>query len=231
MLCETMFEEITNSIKFRRSSSFDSNIIWIGGNERQALVDTGTGMYHESLVKDLEKIGSSQQDITDIILTHSHIDHIGGVVPFLSENSPKIHLHRSEGNRINSGNMDLTLSDTFGVTLPQFRVDGLFDDKDTIDLGNVSLKVHHTPGHSSGCVCLEVLGESIMITGDTMFAGGSFGRVDFPTGDPKKLVKSLKKLSEMKFEVALPGHMQAVTHNANNAAEQSYRMAKRTFGF
>ncbi|MGV9169847.1 MAG: MBL fold metallo-hydrolase [Promethearchaeia archaeon] len=224
-----MFEEINNSIHFRQSKSFDSNIIWIDGGERQALVDTGTGMYHESLLKDLKKIGSSEHEITDIIFTHSHIDHIGGVVPLLSSNDYRMYLHRSEGQRINSGNMELTLSDTFGVDLPQFKMDILLDDQDVIDIGDVSLKVHHTPGHSCGCICLEVVGENIMLTGDTMFPSGSFGRVDFPTGDPRKLVKSLKKLSEMEFGIALPGHMHAIRHDAKNAAQQSYRMAKRMF--
>ncbi|TFF68466.1 MBL fold metallo-hydrolase [Candidatus Thorarchaeota archaeon] len=224
-----MFEQIANSIFFRTSSSFDSNIGYISSGDRRALVDTGTGMHSDSVQRDLNRLGVSIEDITDILLTHSHIDHIGGVVGILKETNPTIHLHKSEAERINAGDMELTLSSHFGVKLPPMKIDNLLEEGDTVNLGDVTLEVLHTPGHSIGSICLFEKSQSLMFTGDTMFAGASFGRVDFPTGSPERLVASLKRLSEIDFEIALAGHMHPIKHNASRSAQSSYRSAKMMF--
>ncbi|MHA2378309.1 MAG: MBL fold metallo-hydrolase [Candidatus Thorarchaeota archaeon] len=214
---------------FLVSSSFDSNIIYVDAGEKQVLIDTGTGIYSENLGRDLEKVGSSIESITDIVLTHSHIDHIGGVLPILNICSPKLHLHRSEGDMINSGDMRLTLSNTFGVELPSMRIDGLIEDGDVLSFGDIDFKVYNTPGHSIGSICLHIEDRGILITGDTMFPGGSFGRVDFPTGSPGQLVESLKRITEWEFEIALPGHMNAILGNGKRYAQMSYEMAQSLF--
>ncbi|MHA1926296.1 MAG: MBL fold metallo-hydrolase [Candidatus Thorarchaeota archaeon] len=226
-----MFRQISDNIYIRVSSSFDSNIIYINGGEKQILVDAGTGMYPDALNQDLEKIGSSIEAITDIVLTHSHIDHIGGVLPIIETTSPMLHLHKSEGDMINSGNMALTLSTTFGVELPQMKIDNLLEEGQNLFLGDVSFRVYSTPGHSIGSICLHLEDQGILITGDTLFPGGSFGRVDFPTGNPQQLVASLKRITELEFVIALPGHMNAITSNAKRHAESSYEMASRMFSY
>jgi hydroxyacylglutathione hydrolase len=68
-----------------------------------------------------------------------------------------------------------------------------------------------------------------MITGDTLFAGGSFGRVDFPGSSAKQIVESLKRLSTLDFQIAIPGHNQIIRHSANLSAERSYQIAKSWF--
>lgn len=224
-----MFDQIAPNIHFRTSSSFDSNIGLISSNKKVVLVDTGTGMHSNDLRRDLKNLGVSFSDVTDIVLTHSHIDHIGGVVAILEESDPAIHLHKSEAEMINSGNMDLTLSSHFGVKLPPIRIDKMLEEGDTVRFGEVSLEVLHTPGHSLGCVCMFEKSLSLMFTGDTMFPGASFGRVDFPTGSPEDLVASLKRLSEIDFEIALPGHMYPIKHDASKSAGNSYRSARMMF--
>jgi glyoxylase-like metal-dependent hydrolase (beta-lactamase superfamily II) len=224
-----MFQLIADSIYFRMSRSFDSNIVFLTSNGRQVLIDTGTGMYSDRLDGDLQKIGSSLSAITDIVLTHSHIDHIGGVARLLKEGTPKLHLMKAEAEMINSGDMSLTLASTFGTSLPQMKIDEVIEDKGIIEFGDIQLQAFNTPGHSIGSTCFRVLDSPIMITGDTMFPGGSFGRVDFPTGDPAALVKSLQLLSTMDFEIALPGHNAAIMQGGNHSASISYRTAKNWF--
>ncbi|MGY5852267.1 MAG: MBL fold metallo-hydrolase [Candidatus Thorarchaeota archaeon] len=224
-----MFEHISGPVHVLVSRSFDSNIIYIDGGDKQVLVDAGTGLYASNVNKSLQQLGSSLDSITDVILTHSHIDHIGGVVPILENDPPKIHLHKEEADMINSGDMRLTLSDTFGVELPTINIEGVLNEGDVLSFGEVDLEVIHTPGHSSGSICLHIESLGLIITGDTLFSGGSFGRVDFPTGDPAKLVQSLKRLSEMKFEIALPGHMSPMRHGAERSAALSYKYARSMF--
>ncbi|TFG34743.1 MBL fold metallo-hydrolase [Candidatus Thorarchaeota archaeon] len=224
-----MFDQISKSIYFLVSQSFDSNITFIRSGEHHILIDTGTGLYTSNLDRNLRQTDSSLESITDIVLTHSHIDHIGGIIPLLEEGSPKLHLHRAEAEPINRGDMSQTLSDTFGVDLPPMKIEGILDEGSTLDFGDVKMEVFHTPGHSLGSICLMIEGTGILVTGDTLFPGGSFGRVDFPTGDARKLVESLKRISEMEFNIGIPGHMNAMTHNAKKSALASYQMAKTMF--
>jgi len=224
-----MFDKIADSIYFLVSRSMDSNITFIQSGDHHILVDTGTGMNYATLDKNLQNIGSSLSSITDIVLTHSHIDHIGGVIPIVESQNPKIHLHKAEAEPINNGDMSQTLSDTFGVDLPPFTIEGILEEGTILDFGDIKMKVYHTPGHSLGSICLMIQDTGILITGDTLFPGGSFGRTDFPTGSNRSLVDSLKRISEMTFEVGLPGHMQAMKFNAKKSANASYQMAKQMF--
>lgn len=224
-----VFDQISKSVYFLVSRSFDSNITFIKSNDHHILIDTGTGLYISSLERELHDLGSSLSSITDIILTHSHIDHIGGVIPILETCSPKIHLHRAEAEPINRGDMSHTLGDTFGADLPPLKIDSILDEGSTLDFGEVKMRVFHTPGHSEGSIVLEIQDTGILLTGDTLFPGGSFGRVDFPTGSPEKLVASLKRISEMEFDIGLPGHMNAMKYNAKKSALTSFKLAKTMF--
>lgn len=224
-----MLDQIIENVYFILSRSFDSNIIYIKSGDHEILVDAGTGLYASNLDKDLQTKGSSLNSITDIVLTHCHIDHLGGVIPLLEAGSPKLYLHETEASRINKGDMSQTLGDTFGADLPPFKIDTMLNEGDLIDFGDVKLKVFHTPGHSSGSITMEILDTRILITGDTLFPGGSFGRTDFPDGDSRTLVASLKRISEMDFDIGLPGHMNAMKFNARHSAMKSYEMAKNWF--
>ncbi|MFW9958392.1 MAG: MBL fold metallo-hydrolase [Candidatus Odinarchaeota archaeon] len=224
-----MFDQISKSVYFLVSRSFDSNITFIKSDDHHILVDTGTGLYASALDRELHDVGSSLSSITDIVLTHSHIDHIGGVIPILEACSPKIHLHRAEAEPINKGDMSNTLGDTFGAALPPLKIENILDEGSILDFGGVKMFVFHTPGHSEGSIVLEIENTGILLTGDTLFPGGSFGRVDFPTGNPEKLVESLKRVSEMEFDVGLPGHMNAMKYNAKKSALTSYQIAKTMF--
>jgi hydroxyacylglutathione hydrolase len=224
-----MFDRISESVYFLMSRSFDSNITYIKSDDHHILVDTGTGLYASSLEKALRDIGSSFSSITDIILTHSHIDHIGGVIPILEVSSPRIHLHRAEAEPINRGDMSYTLSDTFGADLPPLRIESILEEGTMLDFGDVKMIVYHTPGHSEGSIVIEIENTGILLTGDTLFPGGSFGRVDFPTGSPEKIVESLRRISEMDFDIGLPGHMNAMKYNAKKSALTSYQIAKSMF--
>lgn len=224
-----MLDQIADGIFFILSRSFDSNITYIKSGDHEVLVDTGTGLYAANLEKDLQTQGSSLGAITDVVLTHCHIDHIGGVIPLLEKGSPKLYLHKEEAEPINNGDMSHTLGDTFGADLPPLKIDVILEEGDMIDFGDVKLNVFHTPGHSAGSIVMQVEGSGILFTGDTLFPGGSFGRVDFPTGSAEKLVASLKRISEMDFDIGLPGHMNAMKYNAKRSALTSYQMAKNWF--
>ena len=135
--------------------------------------------------------------ITDILLTHSHHDHINGVDTVLDKFDAELHLLNAEaefwGNKL---------------TKPALHYGG-----DHIQLGNTEIEVLHTPGHTPGSTCYLV--DDQLITGDTMFVFGC-GRCDMTGGDPEVMFNTLKNLKENipGSTVIHPGHNYAVTATA-----------------
>ena len=83
-----------------------------------------------------------------------------------------------------------------------------------IQFGEIDLEVLHTPGHTEGSVCLLAGAESLLFTGDTLFAG-SWGRTDLPGGSDDQMVESLTRLGGLADELrVLPGHGRASTIEA-----------------
>lgn len=189
--------------------------IYIMGKDEITLVDTGSGYRNDLISNSLSKLKLSMGNINKVVLTHSHFDHVGGLVEILAYSSPKIFVHPSEMKFLE---------------LPsQVEIHELGEDQ-TIRTEARNLKVLHTPGHTCGSVCLYDEDDALLFTGDTVFPGGSFGRTDLPTGDEHMLIKSLKKLSELSVETMLPGHGNPIVKKAYLHIRHSFQQAKTFFG-
>jgi hydroxyacylglutathione hydrolase len=142
---------------------------------------------------------ASQAHMTRVLLTHSHWDHLvdAHLLPW------PIYVHPlDKENLIHPG------SDGVPSLIPikPAPCAGLFNEGDEIKVGNLTLKVMHTPGHSPGSVCFYLEKQKILIAGDTLFKG-SYGRVDLPTSNPLAMEKSLKRLALLPEDVVVyPGH-------------------------
>jgi len=127
--------------------------------------------------------------ITDILLTHSHHDHVNGLQQTLAHSDAKVHLLKSEAT-------------FWGKNLiqPVTHHGG-----DQIKLGASQINVLHTPGHTPGSTCYHIGND--LIAGDTLFVFGC-GRCDLAGGDPEKMYQTLKKMkTELPRETTLhPGH-------------------------
>jgi glyoxylase-like metal-dependent hydrolase (beta-lactamase superfamily II) len=104
------------------------------------------------------------------------------------------------------------LSQLAGAVLEPSPADQFLDEPQTVDFAGVGLKVLHTPGHTPGGICLHSPDWGLLFCGDTLFAG-SVGRTDFPGGDTRVLVNSIrKKLLPMAEDTDVyPGHGPATT--------------------
>jgi hydroxyacylglutathione hydrolase len=136
-----------------------------------------------------------------IVSTHRHWDHIGDNAAVAQQTGADIAAH---------------LLDRHGLEAPQplFAPFPIPPSVPAIDLaegseirfGDIRLEVLHTPGHTEGSVCLLAEGERLLLSGDTLFAGG-WGRVDLPGGDAAQMVDSLARLSGLADDLrVLPGH-------------------------
>ena len=141
-------------------------------------------------------LGQAKADgvqVKAILLTHSHYDHTGAVRE-LREALPgvPVYLHPADAAQLGTAVMP-----PIGETLP-------YQEGDTVPVGNLTVQVLHTPGHSPGGVTLRV--EDVLFTGDTLFQG-SMGRTDLG-GSYTEIMASLKRLGQLEGDLqVLPGHM------------------------
>lgn len=147
--------------------------------------------------------------IKGILLTHGHFDHIGGVASLIEAYDAPVYAMEAERELLGSKALNLSLNMGPDVTLEEFH--GLEDGQE-VELAGFKIKAIATPGHTSGGGCYYIGEESIMFTGDTLFAG-CVGRVDFPTGHGPTLLSSIReKLFVLPEDtIVYPGHMDATT--------------------
>ena len=144
----------------------------------------------------LQVIEDDGMDVKYILLTHGHYDHTTAV-PQLHKALPQaeIYIHRADANGAGSQLFPLA------GQIPDLK---FYDEGDTLALGDMTIQVLHTPGHSKGSVTLKV--GDVLFCGDTLFAG-SCGRTDLAGGSYAEIMASLKKLGQLPGDYHVcPGH-------------------------
>ncbi|WP_064602959.1 MBL fold metallo-hydrolase [Photobacterium sp. J15] len=177
------------------------SIIWCDETKEAAMVDPGGDIH---LLK--EKVQQLGLTVTKLILTHGHLDHVGGTAPLAAElNVPVIGPHKEDAFWLQGLPRQ---SEMFGFPLTEaFDPDQWLEEGDVVTVGNQKLNVLHTPGHTPGHITLHNEDAKIAFVGDVLFRGG-IGRTDFPKGDYQTLIDSIKnKLWPLGNDVTfVPGH-------------------------
>ena len=152
-----------------------------------------------------DELGAS---IDFIILTHGHFDHIYNLDALKALTNAQICIHKNDAEMLSDGNKN-AYSFFFGGDFATVGADRLLTDGDVIRLGDESLAVISTPGHSHGSICL--LNDAFIITGDTLFSSG-YGRYDLHGGDVRTLSRSLHSLKNYDQNLLIyPGHGDSTT--------------------
>jgi len=228
-------EIIENLYYFHENPMLDCNqyIINDPSTEELSLFDAGNGISLNGLIEGMKELGLDFQKIKNIYLTHEHVDHVLGLYPLmklLKDEPPKIFAYGDtteilkEGNetKIFPGNLGIRPS-MFGVEIIPLNIKEL-NKENKIQIGNdFSFQIFYTPGHSLGSISYYELEKKILIPGDLVFTGGSFGRYDFPGGSLKVLTESIKFVNDLDVQYLLPGHM-GISNNGNQQIALSYRM-------
>jgi hydroxyacylglutathione hydrolase len=173
----------------------------------------GDEQTHEAIVIDPgDEVGRIHRRLTElglklkqILVTHAHIDHVGGA----------LRLKRLTGAPIFLNESDLPLlkmmdeqAGWLGISTPETAPpDENLADGASVGLENYSAQVMHTPGHTQGSICLHFVQLKLLIAGDTLFAG-SIGRTDLPGGNSDQIIDSIQsRLLVLPDETkVLPGH-------------------------
>ena len=180
-----------------------SNVFVLKGQRKNTLIDVGLENDREHIVSGLAEIGLSYSDIHLVLLTHEHMDHVGGV-PDL-EKSVVVAAHGRVADKVRLNDQFSTMSGAFGGGMRQFHVDIHLEDNMIVDIGDIRLRVIHTPGHSSGSVCFYESSRGLLFTGDTVFAGGVLGGI-FSSGNLSDYISSLERLRELRLSAMYPSH-------------------------
>ncbi len=123
-----------------------------------------------------------------IVNTHGHFDHVGANKAVKEATGAELLIHEADAQLMAAAASHSSMFGMKSVSSPP--ADRFVKDGDVITAGEIALTVAHSPGHSQGGICL--LGNGIAFTGDSLFAG-SIGRTDFPGGDLKTLLRSIRK--------------------------------------
>ncbi|MBK5276057.1 MAG: MBL fold metallo-hydrolase [Desulfuromonadales bacterium] len=175
----------------------------IRGAKKNLLIDTGLPWESEILEGQLASVGLLKEDIHIVVLTHEHLDHIGCVPIF----SPRtiIAAHSLAANKIALQDEFVLMSKAFHLNVEEYHIDFHLHHGTFIDLGGAVLQVLHTPGHSSGSICLYEAGQQVLFTGDTIFTNGVLGGI-FPSGSISDYALTLRQLSTLRIKELYPGH-------------------------
>jgi hydroxyacylglutathione hydrolase len=168
---------------------------------------------HEAMVIDpgddiedvLAIIRENKLDVKQIVITHAHIDHVGGAMKLRAQTGAPILLNQNDYALLKMLDVQATW---IGVAAPgEVAIEASIADGESLRTGSLTANVLHTPGHTEGSVCLYFPTEKLLIAGDTLFAR-SIGRTDLPGGSFEKIMSSLRDrvLTLPDETVVIPGH-------------------------
>lgn len=173
-------------------------IIHDGSSKKALVIDPGGSV--DEIVRYLK---THELEVEKIVLTHGHVDHIGGADELRRITGADILIHEQDAYMIRDAARNL--SKMTGDKTIRFSEDYTLSDRDLLEIGSLKALVIHTPGHSAGGICLKI-GE-VLFSGDTLFKG-SIGRTDLHKGSFESLMSSIMdKLMVLPDDTKVyPGH-------------------------
>lgn len=208
---------------FTAPNENNCNTIVLDGPEKM-LIDPGHKHLWPDLARRMEEDGLSPRDISLVLHTHCHPDHMeaGEILEF--EYGATQALSAPEAEFLAGPGREFF--PWMGLDYPQGAIGRLLE-PGPLDLGDKVVQLHLAPGHTPGSLCLHWPEAGVLITGDVIFAR-SVGRTDFQGGDHQALSSSINRLAELPaVELLLPGHGPAVIGRDKVAA--NFQTARRFF--
>ena len=206
----------SGNMGFDLSSAYDCNVYAFETGGDFVLFDAGAGLVVEEILDLCKQDGVDINKIKHLFLTHSHADHSGGVSALLDYLDLTVYASDATAKRVSNGEkaLSLDLAKASGLYpkdygFKPFLVNEVFKHDEKISIGNVSIQMIHTPGHSDDHFSFLVKGldKPYLVAGDALFHGGKIVLQTTPDCHVPKTIASIRLLAEYEFEAFLPGHM------------------------
>jgi len=168
------------------------------------LIDSGAGWSVDKIIKNIEELGFDPQRLKTILLTHCHIDHIGGVPEIKKRFGTKIYIHKLDASPLENGDPILTAASWYQTTFPPTPVDVKFNSPEEIlKIGEEKIVCLHTPGHTPGSICIYLDRDGKRV----LFAQDLHGPLLEEFGSNlKDWDHSTKKLLDLDADILCEGH-------------------------
>jgi len=194
---------------------------------------TGKGSYK---IQSIKKMGINLDDVKRIIMTHTHLDHIG-CLSEIQKALPWVELwvHTLEAELLENGDDRgvYGMKEFKGMCQMQYglksdafklKVDRKLEGDESLEIGGMKWKVIHIPGHSMGGIALYNESLKLLIPGDVIYADYAIGRFDLYGADAGQLKDSLHRLADLDIDMLLPGHNQIVKGLPSDYVEKTAKM-------
>ena len=204
----------------------DSHVYIIGRPESKdlSMIDAGLMGKGEYKINSIRDLGIRTEDIKRIIMTHTHLDHIGCFME-IREQMPwlKLWAHTIEADCLEQGDERTVYGMEVFKNMAQMqynleggmfklKVDKKINGDEELEIGGMVWQVLHIPGHSAGSIALYEQTSKVLIPGDVVYADYAIGRFDLHGADPAEHRNSLMRLAELEVKLLLPGHNRILEH-------------------
>lgn len=185
------------------TSGEDASAFIIAGKD-PILIDTGAGRSIEEVVENIERAGVDPESLKRIVITHCHIDHIGGM-PYLKKHlGVTFYMHAFDAGPVERGDRAVTAAGMYGMDFPPTPVDVKFEDSTfTLDIDDKKLILLHTPGHTPGSISpyIDIGNKRVLFAQDVH---GPF--LDVFSSDIDDWRESMEKLIALDPDILCEGH-------------------------
>jgi hydroxyacylglutathione hydrolase len=195
--------ELRSGIFQIRGLNGSSHSYVIKGNYKNVMIDSGSDQNFPVLERGLFRIGLKVRDIDLVINSQEHCDHIGANRYF--HESAMIAAYRLAASKMISGDYYVTMYKGNDLNEIPMRVHLWLENMTRIDLGNYSLRIFHTPGHTSGCISIVETTQGLLFSADSVFAGGTLSYIA-ASGSIGDYIDSLTRLRCFGSQALYPGH-------------------------
>ena len=164
----------------------------------------------DDIAKIIELLAQHALTVKAIVITHAHIDHIGGAAKLKELTGAPVYMNANDAELY--AHLD-TQASWLGMKTPsRTEIDSPARESDCLKLGGAEFQILHTPGHTQGSISIWIPAENKVVAGDTLFRD-SIGRTDLPGGDSRQILRSIhgKLLTLPETAVVIPGHGPATT--------------------